>query len=286
MSDAWQRCRGHNDGVIAPLDQIDGIYLWAAGEVAIAARAVAALTAPLLDVPLVIGSGPHVPAWVGGATLSIVVDRLGDGAGRTLVPALIDRGGPVIGLTADVDLATVLADADQTVLDLPPAPAIIPPVAVALLEVLDAEAVVADLARWQVPGEWAGGDGLPARIAAAVADAECPGFYGSEGVGAVAASWFASQIRLFSGRAAVGASFPQALTHLPAWGPVGIQPIAWLVADPDEAAVAAAFDAAAPDVVTVACEADRPGGRLAELLALADLVAGALPGGPAGTPDH
>lgn len=280
MTDAWQACRGHNDGVLAPLDEVDGIYLWAAGETAIAAEAVAALLAPVLDIPLVIGSGPHIPAWVGGATLSIVVDRLGEGAGRTLVGALVDRGGPLIGLTADVDLATLLVDADKTVLDLPPDPALIPPVVVALLEVLDADDIVADLARWQVPGEWAGGDGLPARIAAVMADAVCPGVYGSEGIGAVAASWLSSQLRLFSGRAAVGGSFPQALTHLPAWGPEGIRPVAWLVADPAEAAVAAAFDAAAAGVITVNCEADRPGARLAELLALADLVAGALPGDP------
>ncbi|HUG85291.1 MAG TPA: hypothetical protein VMM13_12040 [Euzebya sp.] len=275
MTDAWHRCRGHNDGVLAPLDLVDNIYLWAAGEAAIAAQAVAALCNPVLDIPVVVGSSAQVPAWVGGATLCIIVDRQGDGAGGGLVDQLIGRGGPVIGLTADTALAQVLSDVDATVLDVPDEAAVLPPLVVPLLEALDLEDLVDDLAGWSVPRGWTGGEGLPAQLATVATTAGVPAVYGSHGIGAVAATWMAAQLRLFTGRPAVGDSFGAALTHLPAWGASSpLTPMAWLVADDAEAAVAEAFDAAVPGVTTVRCRADGPAARLAELLSLTDLVLG------------
>lgn len=280
MTDVWQRCRGHNDGILAPLDLVDHIYLWAAGEAAIAAEAVAALAAPILDIPLVVGSGAVVPAWVGGATLSIMVDRQGDGAGGGLVEELIARGGAVIGLTADEGLAEVLTAAAHTVLDMPPdEETVVQPIVVPLLEALDMDDVVDDLAGWTGPESWLDTQaGLPVTLARAVAAAEVPAVYGGEGIGAVAAAWMAAQARLFTGRPAIGASFGDALTHMPAWSTGdSLTPVAWLVTNDREAAVATAFDRAVQGVRAIRCTSTTPGAQLAELMALADLAVSALP---------
>lgn len=277
MSSAWARCRGSAEGVLAPLDLVDGVFVWAAGEAAIAARAVAALAAPVLDVPLVVGSGPAVPAWVGGATLVVLVDRAGESAGSALLADLLGAGGPVIGLTADARLADLLTAEGHTVVDVVAEEAVLPPLVVPLLELLALEDAAADLAAWTVPAAWTGPQGLPADLAAQAAGIDVPGFYGSDGVGAVAASWLAAQMGLFRGRIAVGASFSDALADLPTWsGAGGLRPVAWLVADDDQAGVARAFDGAAEDVRTVRCQEATPAGRLAELIGLADLVVGAF----------
>jgi glucose/mannose-6-phosphate isomerase len=202
-----------------------------------ACEAAAALVAPQLPVPFWVGHGAELPAFVGHDTLLFAVSSSG-ATEETLAAAseAVARGARVVavGGVEDDPLARLAADRSLPWSGVDPgggpARTMLAAVAVPLLVALSVAGLIPDCA----PSISEAGGVLAARRDAAVARGgppetlarhlgrTIPLFYGSSGIGAVAAHWWKAQVNLNAKAPAFAASVP-ALTYgeLAGWGQSG-----------------------------------------------------------------
>ena len=213
------------------------VALFGLGTSATATRAVAALVAPRLPVPLWAGSGPEVPAFVGPGTLVGAVSTSGS-TPETLdaLREALARGARAVAIGGDDSsaLARLAADAGVPWCPLEPsgpaARAALGAAVVAVLVVLAQGGLAPECAR-TVPtasaalarrrDAFAAPAGAPAELARRIGRT-IPLFYGSAGIGAVAAGWWKAQVNLNAKAPAFAASLPGlARDELAGWGQGG-----------------------------------------------------------------
>ncbi len=215
-------------------DSVRSVAAFGEGTGATACAAVAALAAPHLRVPLWVGTGAAVPAFVDGHTL-VLAASCDEGSDATLAAQeAVARGANVVAVGSDGSLERFAADAGLPWCPVTPGGAVARaalgaatvPLLVALSEAgllpdsaASIGAAAATLARrrdaYVAPGGPA--DELARRMGRTI-----PLVYGAEGVAAVAARWWKAQVNLNAKAPAFAAALPE-LTYgeLAGWGQGG-----------------------------------------------------------------
>ena len=261
-----------------------------------ACEAAAALAAPHLGVPLWVGRGADVPAFVDGHTLVLAVS-CGEGADATTAAhEAVARGAHVVAVGSDSGLARLAADAGLPWCPIapagPPARAALAAATVPLLVALAGTGLMPDPAA----SITAAADVLGRRRDALVASGAPPEklarrigrtiplVYGA-GVAAVAARWWKAQVNLNAKAPAFAAALPE-LTYdeLAGWGQDGdvtrqVMSLVLLRHRGEGAGVAALFesvraatDEVMADVFEVEGEGDDDLGRFFDLALFGQLV--------------
>ncbi len=274
----------------------DAVVVLGAGVDAIAGDAVAALAAPHAPVPVLVGSSPGLPAFVGPRTLVVALSSSGRDAG-TLAAArsAFARGAPAVVVSAEGPLSSLAVEAGVPCCPLPGGPprALLGAAVVCALGALARHGLLPDCG----PSVTVAADALrrrrdafaaPGGPAAEVArriGRTIPVVYGAAGIGATAARRWKAQVNLNEKAPAFDASLP-ALTRdeLAGWGQSGdvTRQVVSLVLlrhageDPALAglfdAVAAATDEVMADVVEVRAEGEDDLGRFLDLALWGDYV--------------
>ena len=244
----WADARARSEGVLAPLDLVDQVVVCGMGGSGIVADVVQAVAAPGYDLPVFTHKGPGLPAWVGGSTLVVAVSYSGN-TSETLdaTRVALERGAPVIGITSGGQLAELLDDADQTVVDVPgggqprhSTGSLLVPVLVALELDRDLDAAIdrlgaiAERNRRDVPTVDNTAKQLAVRLAAA--DAGIPALYGTRGIGEVAAYRMRCQLAENAEMRSTHHGLPE-LCHneVVAWADTATAgAVLWLAEDPAE----------------------------------------------------
>ncbi len=233
MSEALDAARRALEGVRFA-DTVRAIAVIGVGAGGIAGSAAAALATPHSAVPIWVGPGPSLPAFVGPDTLVLAVSCSGSSSTTVAAAAAaFDRGSPVVVIAPDGPLATL---GDRSIARCPIAPpgpagrSASGPATISILAALNkagsaldpepsVRAASAALARRRdrlfEPG--GPGDHIARQIGRTI-----PLVYGSAGVSAVAAQRWKSQINLNAKAPAFCAALPE-LAHdeLAGWGQSG-----------------------------------------------------------------
>ena len=262
-----------------------------------ACEAAAALAAPHLGVPLWVGHGADVPAFVDGHTLVLAVSCVEGADATTAAHEAVARGARVVAVGSDSGLARLAADAGLPWCPIapagPPARAALAAATVPLLVALAGTGLMPDptasiaaaasaLGRRRDALVAPGGppEDLARRIGRTI-----PLVYGAAGVAAVAARWWKAQVNLNAKAPAFAAALPE-LTYdeLAGWGQGGdvTRQVMSLVllrhrGEGAEAAalfesVRAATDEVMADVFEVEGEGDDDLGRFFDLALFGQLV--------------
>jgi glucose/mannose-6-phosphate isomerase len=204
------------------------------GTAATACEAVAALAAAHLRVPLWVGHGAEVPAFVGADTLVLAVSCVEGADATTAAQEAVDRGARVVAIGADGALERLAADAGLPWCAMTPggplARAALGAATVPLLVALSGAGLMPDSA----PSIRAAASALGRRRDAFVAPGgppeelarrtgrTIPLVYGADGIAAVAARWWKTQVNLNAKAPAFAAALPE-LTYdeLAGWGQGG-----------------------------------------------------------------
>jgi glucose/mannose-6-phosphate isomerase len=216
-------------------ESVHAVAAFGLGTGGTACEAAAALTAPYLRVPLWVGHGDAVPAFVDGDTLVFVVS-CGEGTQEAVavVGEAASRGAHVLVVGGGVAVSGLADDAGFPWCPIVPdglaARAALGAATVALLVALSGAELVPDcapsvaaaaaaLARRRDAHLASGG---PAEELARRLGRTIPLVYGSNGIAAVAARWWKAQVNLNAKAPAFAASLPE-LTHdeLAGWGQGG-----------------------------------------------------------------
>ena len=215
-------------------DSVRVVAAFGQGTGGIACQAAAALAAPHLPVPFWVGDGASVPAFVDRHTLVFAVSCAEGGEATAAAHEAAARGARVVAVGSDDALAGLAAESGLPFCPLSPgAPAARAALGAATVPLLVAlagtgllpdaapavEAAAASLARRRDASLLAGG---PADVLARRLGRTIPLVYGADGVAAVAARWWKSQVNLNAKAPAFAAALP-GLTHdeLAGWGQGG-----------------------------------------------------------------
>jgi glucose/mannose-6-phosphate isomerase len=287
-------------GVLPEPASVRAVALVGLGPAAAAGQAVAALTATELGVPLWVGPGPDVPAFVGPGTLVCVVSTSG-ATPETLDAAreAVARRAPTVAIGGDRASALARLAADAGV---PWCPTV-PPVPAARLGLGSATvAVLVALARGDLLPDPAAAIRTAAGMLARRRDALVPPggaaaelarrigrtfplVYGSDGIGAVAAAWWKSEVNRNAKAPAFWASLSGAMHgELAGWGQGGdvtrqVLSLVLLRHDGEDERTSARFDAVVAatdevmaDVIEVRAAGEDDLTRLFDLVLLGELV--------------
>jgi len=199
-----------------------------------ACEAAAALAAPHLGVPLWVGHGADVPAFVDGHTLVLAVSCVEGADATTAAHEAVARGARVVAVGSDSGLARLAADAGLPWCPVTPggpvARAALGAATVPLLVALAQTGLMPDPSASIAAAAAALGrrrdalvapGGPPADLARRIGRT-IPLVYGSAGVAAVAARWWKAQVNLNAKAPAFAAALPE-LTYdeLAGWGQGG-----------------------------------------------------------------
>ena len=199
-----------------------------------ACEAAAALSSPHLGVPLWVGHGPDVPAFVDGHTLVLAVSCVEGADATTAAHEAVARGARVVAVGSDSGLARLAADAGLPWCPIapagPPARAALAAATVPLLVALAGTGLMPDPSASIAAAASALGrrrdalvapGGPPADLARRIGRT-IPLVYGAAGVAAVAARWWKAQVNLNAKAPAFAAALPE-LTYdeLAGWGQGG-----------------------------------------------------------------
>jgi glucose/mannose-6-phosphate isomerase len=205
------------------------------GTASTACEATAAIAGPTLMVPFVVGRGRELPAVVGPGCLFLAVS-CGDDAAETVDAAgqAVARGARVVGVGSDGALARFAAAAGitwcPTGLQGAAGRAALGAATVSLLCALHGDGLVPDCAPSVTTAAaalqrrrdtWAAENGTASALARRIGRT-MPLFYGSSGVGAVAARWWKACVNLNAKSPAFAAEVPAlAYDELAGWGQGG-----------------------------------------------------------------
>jgi len=262
-----------------------------------ACAAAAALAAPHLGVPLWVGHGAEVPAFVDGHTLVLAVSCVEGADATTAAHEAVARGAPVVAVGSDSGLERLAADAGLPWCPIAPAGplgrAALASATVPLLVALAETGLMPDPAASIAAAAAALGQRRDALVAPGGPPADLarrigrtiPLVYGAAGVAAVAARWWKAQVNLNAKAPAFAAALPE-LTYdeLAGWGQGGdvtrqAMSLVLLRHGGEGAAAAALFesvraatDEVMADVFEVEGEGDDDLGRFFDLALFGQLV--------------
>ena len=221
-------------GCAPPAATVRSVAAFGQGSGASACEAVAALAAPHLRVPLWVGHGVEVPAFVDEHTLVLAVSCVEGAEATTAALEAVARGARVMAVGSDSALERLASDAGFPWCPVTPGGPVTRaalgaatiPLLVALTEAglmpdsaASVTAAAAALARrrdaFVAPG------GPPEELARHIGRT-IPLVYGADGIAAVAARWWKAQVNLNAKAPAFAAALP-ALTYdeLAGWGQGG-----------------------------------------------------------------
>jgi len=204
------------------------------GTGATACEAAAALAAPHLHVPLWVGHGAEVPAFVDSDTLVLVVSCVEGVDATTAAHEAVARGARVVAVGSDSGLERLAADAGlpwcPVVPGGPVARAALGAATVPLLVAFSEAGLMPDSAASIAAAASALGrrrdafvapGGAPEKLARRIGRT-IPLVYGADGVAAVAARWWKAQVNLNAKAPAFAASLPELIyDELAGWGQGG-----------------------------------------------------------------